>query len=967
MEKRESKGSLLSQWKNRDKNAINAGPIIEKAPEDAIIPLSSNQQRIWFLQQLYSENPFYNYSEALVFKGGLNVEVLLESVHKIIEKHLILRSYCDVSSNGPSIRISTAEVPIEQYDLTHLSHERACKEMNLRMEGQARKGFDLAEPPLIRISFFRQSDDTYTLFFTMHHIIIDEWSVGLLKGDLANSYQKLMQGEPIEEKTSADLNYLDYAHWQKKLDVDEEQLLYWKNKLAGDLPPLNLQLDRRRPVRPSFTGKQAKLPLSADLTLKIKTLCKQLGVTPFNFFLTAYNILLFRYTGQQDILIGTPVSNRNIKGLENVIGFFVDTVVLRNQFEGEISFNHLIQKVKENTLEAFSNKNVPFDVLVKELKVERSLSVNPFFQVMFLYHPEEQLPSFGENLKLLDDSEFDTGVAKFDLTLSVAEKKESLTLMFEYDTELFVSETINRMLAHYKNLLESIVNDIQAPIESLTMLTGEEITFFTNGQSAEIDLFARNNSVHRVIENVCETKPNTIAVSFNDTSITYLELNRKAEVLAAGLRYKLKGRKEIVGLCLDRSIEMIVGLLGILKAGCAYLPIDPNYPLVRLEFVLKDADCNLVVTHSSLNEKLTDGAREFLLIDKLKDDVPGGSTYEYEVDRSDLAYVIYTSGSSGQPKGVPVTHGNILSSTAGRLSFYEENPEAFLLMSSISFDSSKAGIFWTLCTGGHLVLTPDRIEQDMEAMASLIEDQQITHTLMLPSIYKLLLSHGMISKLQGLRTVMVAGESCPQDLCLSHFDKLPKTKLYNEYGPTEATVWCTAHQIQKSDAVLSIPIGKPTANSELFLLDKNLKMVPWGAIGEIYVSGPGLTRGYINRPKLTSHAFKQVDIPHSGSVRMYKTGDLGRYRQDGVIEFFGRSDQQIKLRGYRIELDEIENVLLKIKGISGAIAQVEEVDENTYQPSLSSFKDSTDFWKELQDNLSVDEIEELLGTLGKLK
>ncbi|WP_276166306.1 non-ribosomal peptide synthetase [Zobellia alginiliquefaciens] len=911
--------SLLNRWKNRETKESTSLQI-PKVPVDAQIPLSSGQQRIWFLQQLYPDNPFYNYSEALTFEGKLNVDVLNKSLNYIFEHNQGLRSYYPTIEGVPILKVDDGIPNLKEFDVSHLTEFEAREEASNLMHKQSSLPFDLSEPGLVRVSLIKHTPNRFVLFFTMHHIIIDEWSIDVLKQQLANIYLKLLSDESLEA-VSETLQYSDYAHWERNTPIDTKQLEYWKQELSGDIPLLNLQTDNVRPSKPAFRGKQQTLHLGADFSARVLNTSKEMGTTPFVFLLTAYYLFLYKYTGQSDILVGTPIANRSTKSLDKVLGFFINTVVLRNRVHADAIYSELIHEVKKNTLSAFSNKDVPFDVLVKELKVERSLAVSPFFQVMFLYHSSTETPSFGTDLRLVNEAEFDTEVSKFDLTLSISESNGLLSLAFEYDTDLFESDTITRFLQHYKIVLEGMISNPNGKVANLSMMTSGEKNILLPEPAKSNTHFASYKAIHHIIEDVAQKFPQNKALTFNGSSISYQELNARANTFAFAVLQKTKKRNEMVMLCMDRSIEMIVALLGILKAGCAYLPMDPKYPMERLNFILEDANCNIVVTNSSLAKVFEETNKHIILTDTL-------TTTELQkvilpdVDENDLAYVIYTSGSSGKPKGVPITHKNIINSTAGRLEFYTHDPSAFLLLSSISFDSSKAGIFWTLCTGGNLILTENRIEQDITKIEKLVWDHKVSHTLMLPSLYGVILEHGDLSKLKSLHTVIVAGEACGRNLRELHFKNLPTASLYNEYGPTEATVWCIAHKVEATHDSEIVPIGKPVANAGIYLLNSSKDIVPFGAVGEIYIGGTGVSKGYLNRKELTENVF--LDNPFRIGSKIYKTGDLGRYRNDGTIEFLGRVDQQVKVRGFRIELDEVEKTILEFNTVTTVVATVED-------------------------------------------
>ena len=924
MERENTKTSLLCRWKNKQKNE-GSSIGIKKAPEGVEIPLSHAQQRLWFLQQQYPSNPFYNYSEYCILRGSLHTDAIKKALTLIFKEQKLLNSYCPVENDKPVLKSDNEiELQIEEFDFTTLNESEAKVEADKIMSSCATTHFDLSRPPLYRICLLRLNHTDHILFMTLHHIITDIWSMGILKDQLASYYKDISQGFDVQPNVP-EIQFSDFAYWDRNKNTDKEQLDYWKKKLAGEIPVLDLPFDHERRVKPSYKGIQSTLHFSTQLSDTILKLAKKLDVTPFTLLLSVYYVLMLKYSGQKDISIGTPISTRNQKSLEGLVGFFLDTVVLRLQIDPLSHFSKFVRYVNKNTLEGFSNKDIPFDVLVKELKPERSININPFFQVMFLYHAEAPTVSFGPEIQVLESSEFDTGVSKFDLTLYVSEHNGRLSATFEYDTDLFEASTISRLLEHYELLLEGITTCPNQSIAEIPMITLKEKSHFFPIKNQDIQPFRKYDAIHKIIEDVSLKHAKETALVFGLQSMSYENLNEEADRYASRILAQTKGKNEIVGLCLDRSLEMIVGALGILKAGCAYLPIDPEYPSKRIDYMLNDSNASILVSHSSKTVKFKNFQGDILCVDEEQN-----GSYSSPIDecppanRNNLAYVIYTSGSTGKPKGVPITHNNIINSTEGRLNFYPENPESFLLMSSISFDSSMAGIFWTLCTGGTLVIAEKRIEQDLDKVSEIIVSNNVSHTLMLPSLYGLLLEHGNISKLYNLSNVIVAGEACPSSLCKAHFNKLPHTTLYNEYGPTEATVWCIAHQIKSEHQNTMVPIGKPVANAKIYLLDDNLSLVPFGAIGEIYVGGPGLANGYLNKPELDNKAYFDDPFSDNPDDKLYKTGDLGRYQTDGSIIFLGRSDQQVKIRGHRIELDEVENAVLDL----AIVDQVTVIIEN---------------------------------------
>ncbi|MEW4924161.1 amino acid adenylation domain-containing protein [Algibacter sp. 2305UL17-15] len=916
----EKKISLLDKWKSKTKENATLNTI-EKAPEGINIPLSSGQKRLWFLQQMYPKNPFYNYSETYTFEGELHIDCLVESLKKVYQDHDILRSTYLFENNEVVQKIDQdAEMAITIHDFSTLNPEDAAVESLKVQKNEATKHFELTKSPLVRAAIIKIAGNHHILQITLHHIVTDKWSMRIFREHVAGYYLELTSNSKLTNRKTT-LQYSDYSYWIENKATNHKALAYWKAKLSGQIPQLTLPFDYNRPLKPTFKGAASfTQEYSKEVSYKLLGLSKETGTTPYNLMLAIFYLFLYRLSGQTNILIGTPITNRDRKSLENLIGFFNDTVVLRADIDPKKSFKDFVQYIKNNTLEAFENKDIPFDTLVKEMNVKRSLSTNPFFQVMFLYHSKPENPYFGDHLKL-SHTWFDSEVSKFDLTIYVGEDQGILSSTFEYASDLFDVSTINRFQEHFKNLIEEIVSNPNKNIAEIQMLTVAEMKLHLQETKYAND-FQAGNGIHHIIQDIAKKYPEKKAVTFNDSSLSYEELEGKSNVIAQKILALKVDRNAVIGLCVERSTDMIAGILGILKAGCCYLPIDPEYPKERINFMVSDSNAKIIVSKSHLNscfsaEKLSCiNLDKMLFTEKNQVNLP-------EVDHNDLAYIIYTSGSTGKPKGVPISHKNIINSTLGRIAYYKNNPEAFLLMSSISFDSSKAGIFWTLCTGGTLVISEKRMEQDIAKIGNIIKDNTITHTLMLPSLYKTILEYIDKTQLKTLSTVIVAGEACSISLCENHLEKLPEVNLHNEYGPTEASVWCSAHKITFEDLKRNqVPIGKPVANSQIYILDSNKNRVPIGVTGEIYIGGTGLSKGYLNRQELTRSLF--IENPYNPNEKLYKTGDLAKYNNDGTIQFIGRVDQQIKIRGYRVELEAIENTINKTPNVEQAIVLVKE-------------------------------------------
>ncbi|TBN04427.1 amino acid adenylation domain-containing protein [Hyunsoonleella flava] len=964
-EKEKSKASLLERWKNKKKQEKQLTSKISKVPEGIHIPLSYGQKRLWFLQQMYPNSPFYNYSEVYILSGKLNVEILKQALSKIYERHDVLKSTYH-EENGKIYQVVNEDIPFEinEYDVSAPDGKTSKTKAQNILNKYTKHSFDLQNGPLLKVCIIKLGAKKHYLQLSMHHIVTDEWSMIIFRKQLSEYYIKLLAGKSVTGKKN-NIQFTDYAYWESKQSLKSKNKEYWKHKLSGEIPVLNLPTDYTRPIKSTFKGKLSpKESFSKQFSQRIFDTANKLDITPFVLILSVYYVMLYRSSGQKDILVGSPVTDRDNSSLESVFGFFLNTLVLRVKITPSITFRDFVEHVKQTTLEAISHKNMPFSELVKVIKVERRSSTNPFFRVMFVYNEPLKTPSFGENLEV-EHKFLDPKVSKFDLTLFVSEEGGALSYRFEYSTELFTTSSIDRFQNYFNNVLQGIVFNSELKIQNIPILAQNEKNLLFGNTKIYENHFKAFNGIHQIIEQYAQSTPYARAVTYKKEHLTYKELNEKANAIGKELISNNSTENHVIGLCIERSTDMIVGILAILKSGSSYLPLDPEYPKERIDFMIEDAEVKTILTTQAFSDKFAHSKAAKVYIDTKERSVSIDNINFPKSKASNLAYIIYTSGSTGKPKGVPITHKNIMSSTEGRLSFYDKNPSAFLLMSSISFDSSKAGIFWTLCTGGNLVIAEKRIEQDIDKLGDMIDENNISHTLMLPSLYKLMLQYVNITKLKSLTHVMVAGEACSANLCIEHFEKLPSTNLYNEYGPTEGSVWCIAHKIKQEnidDGI--IPIGEPVANSKIYLLDEQLNPVPFSIVGEIYLGGPGLTSGYIKRPDLNQKAF--IINPFNPPEKLYKTGDLAKYNRNKKLEFLGRSDQQIKIRGYRVELSEIEKVIA---------AYSDDIDDTfvLIENNNSELPGGIDIIVNLEENInrlieqiSIKEIENMISSVKAL-
>ncbi len=959
---------LLERWLKR-KNDNSKSKSIDKSnndiplkPKDIKTPLSFGQQRLLFLQHLFPDNPFYNYADAYELNGTIEINHLLEGFKRVVQRHSILRTTYHFEEDQV---IQTVEPDgtfnYTFFDLSKESVEKQKEEARKLAVNVSQESFDLSKGPLMNVSLIKYSATKHLMVITMHHIITDKWSMKVLRAELSNIYNALINDQ--EPKLNPlPFQYEDYAYWQRSKTLDAKSLGYWKEKLTGSVPVLNLPSDHKRSVRPTFKGAYLTKNFSKETSSQLRALSKKSNVTLYVLLLTVYKVLLNRYSGQEDILVGTPFTNRDQTSLESLIGFFNETLVLRSDLSEDPRFSDLLNQVRGNVLDAFSHQGIPFETLVKELKPERYISSNPLFQVMFIFHEVPETPSFGSSLELKHEP-FDFGVAKFDLTLYIADKDGQLSATIEYASDLFEKSTIERMQDHLAILVEDVLQNPEKRISNLSLISKpeqEQLMIWNDNKTPELNV----ENLHQLFEKHANEKPEEIALIVDNDKISYKDLNEKANKVATHLKKLGLPPNSIVGLCASKSTDLIVGILGILKSGGAYLPIDPEYPLERIEFMLKDTNAPFLLTQEKHLDKLTKSTSQRITFKEVYEQQTAASQPENNpVKSTDLAYIIYTSGSSGMPKGVPVSHGNIVHSTTARFSFFPNQPQRFLLLSSFAFDSSCVGIFWTLCSGGTLVLAKEKIEQDMWGLSDLISQNQITHTLLLPSLYNLLLKQSDAQQLKSLQTVIVAGEACASSLCHDHFECLPEVELYNEYGPTEASVWCTVHQLKREDTGNIVPIGRPISNTEILILDDRMVPVPIGIAGEIYVGGLGITNGYLNREDLTKERFLDHPFEKETNKKIYRTGDLGRYRPDGIIEFLGRADLQVKIRGYRIELNEIKEILNNYSAVTEAVVIVKQANSFSFDDDKN---EATQVLIDYLETLDDETVEELLNPIENL-
>ncbi|MCL1463268.1 non-ribosomal peptide synthetase [Argonema galeatum] len=867
------------------------------------LPLSWNQQQLWFLAQLAPDSPVYNEPCTIRFPGAIDVHALAKALNEIIKRHESLRTRF-ITVNGQPIQVIDPPADtfnLEFVDLRQLPVDQREAEALQLASTEAKEPFDLTSGPIMRATSIQLSDEDCRLFLTFHHIVIDGISIyNVFLPELAALYEAF-----CNEKTlvlpELPLQYADFAVWQQQKfrgEILESQLGYWQQQLA-DLPVLQLPLDRPRPPVQTFRGARQRLVVSKNLTEALKALSQQEGVTLYMTLLAAFKILLYRYSGQEDIVVGTFTAGRNRPEIEKVIGFFINTLVLRTELSGNPSFQVALSRVREVTLGAYAHEDVPFEKLLETLQPERNLSQNPLFQVAFA--PQPPMPSLHEgwNVSYLD---IQTDTAKFDLILDVEERPDSIIGRIEYNTDLFDSATITRMLGHFQTLLEGIVANPDQKISQLPLLTEYERQQLAAWNHTQTD-YPKDACIHQLFEEQVERSPDAIALVFEDKQLTYKELNQRANQLAHHLRNLGVTAEVMVGICVERSLEMVVGILGILKAGGAYVPLDPAYPPERIAFMLEDAQVPVLLTQARLVESLPKHQgrtvcldTDWEVIERQSEENPGGS-----LTSDKLAYVIYTSGSTGRPKGVLVGHRGLCNLAKAQIQIFDVDLSSRVLQfASLSFDVATSDWVIALCSGATLYIATNDALLAGSGLIEVLRDQAITHIELPAAVLRVL----PFEELPTLRTIIVGGEAVSAELVAKW---APGRRFFNAYGPTESTVCATVAEVSYCEEKL--PIGRPIANTQVYLLNTQLQPVPIGVPGELYIGGDGLARGYLNRPELTADRFILNPFSNEPGSRLYKTGDLARYLPDGNIEFLGRIDHQVKIRGFRIELGEIEATL----------------------------------------------------------
>jgi amino acid adenylation domain-containing protein len=902
-----------------------AGEKISKKKLPRNIPLSFAQQRLWFIDQLEAGSSTYNVPAGLRLKGKPDVAALERSLQEIVRRHDALRTNFR-SERGAPAQVISAEwrIALPVIDLSALAADERMALVGQLIGEEVGRPFDLSTGPLLRCELLRLAGQDHALVVVMHHIVCDEWSIGVMVRELSALYEAYSRGaeSPLAE---LEAQYADFAVWQREWltgDILEQQLAYWKRQLAG-MQALDLPTDHPRSPVASHRGAVIPFSLSADLTSRLDGLSQREGVTLFMTLLAGFQLLLSRYCGQQDVAVGTVVANRNRAETEGLIGFFVNTLVLRTDLGGDPSFRELVKRVREVTLGAYAHQDLPFERLVEELSPQRGLGRTPLFQVSLVL----QNAPHG-NLRLGDLSLQRIGMesqqAKFDLTLIVEESGEGLSGSVEYACDLFEARTIERLSERLRVMLEQAASDPDAPISEIDYLTKEERRQILQWNETAAD-YLHDRCIHDLFEQQAERSPDALALTFGRMQLTYRELNERANQLAHYLRRLGVGPDTLVGICVERSFEMVVGLLGILKAGGAYLPLDPAYPRERLAFMLEDAQATALLAQRRLIAEFPGYRGRVVLLDEEWDSIARHQRRNPLTDISpgNLAYVIYTSGSTGKPKGVAVTRQNVMRLVNGSRFVDWDARDVFLQLAPVSFDASTFEIWGSLLNGARLALFPAHTPS-LEELGRFIGEQGVTVAWLTAGLFHQMVEANL-KGLRGVRQLLAGGEALSVTHVKTALEELGECEVINGYGPTESTTFaCCCHLRSVGEIEESAPIGRPIENTKVYALDRELRLTPVGIYGELFIGGAGLACGYLNRPELTAERFVPCPFIEEAGARMYRTGDEVRWRDDGALEFRGRLDRQVKLRGYRVELGEIEAALNSHAGVRQSVVLARE-------------------------------------------
>jgi amino acid adenylation domain-containing protein len=914
-----------------DKSQTAAGPspstVIPRRPTGAIVPLSFSQRQLWFLHRTMPTNAAYNIPTLLRFEKPLNIEILCWAVNELVRRHEVLRTRF-VGSEGEPVQVIEQEltIEVEREDLAEVRASDREQVLEKRLLEETRRAFDLERLPLLRVRLLELGEEKQALLVVIHHIIADGWSLPVFFRELEILYEAYRRGEE-RPLPNLPVQYGDYAVWQREqlerggLQAD---LDYWKKQLEAAPEILELPADYSRPDKPKFDGAGEYFELNQTVVKGLKGLGRQAGATFYMSMLAAYSVVLHRYSGQDEVLIGTPAANREYEELHGLIGLFVNMLVIRVNLSGNPSFPELLKRVRDTALEAYVHQALPFELLVEKLRPERNLNRNPLFQVAFSFvgstaDAEERSVSWPPF------TELNNFTFKFDMGAIVFQDSSRCRINLGYNPELFSQDTCTRFKQHFHNLLGEIVADPQAGISTLPMLLSEERQIMCDWQNTQTE-YPREKRIEEIFQAQVEKAPNAPALLYHSTTFTYQELDDAAGRVGRYLRQLGVGAETVVGVCMERSWQLVVSLLGVLKAGGAYLPLDPGYPTARLQFMLEDSKARVVLMQTPLMDTLPWQSLEccrFVRYEDIVETAEGSAPLHSTPDN--LAYIIYTSGSTGAPKGIGIPHRAVTRLVCNTNYVGSGANDRIAQASNPSFDAATFEIWGSLLNGGCVAGVSREESLTPKLLASRIRESKMTTMFLTTALFNQFAASDEADALGELKYLLFGGEAVDPKWVQEVLKHFPPRNLLHVYGPTENTTFSTWRRVQSvPSGSTTVSIGAPIANTEIYVLDKNMMHVATGVTGELYVGGDGLARGYVNRPELTAEKFLPNPFGLRGSERLYRTGDLVKYRSDGNIEFIGRADQQVKIRGFRIEPGEVESVLRKHAKVRDSIVLVKD-------------------------------------------
>lgn len=933
MDLMEKKKQLLSRYRSGKMSVLQENKVLKHRAENEMVPLTFQQNRMWFINKLIPGCIAYNIPMAIKIVGSLDIEAFEKAINVLVERYDILRTvFKDYDTYTVQVVVPELHVSVGYEALDGMSEADRREYIKEKMHQESLRPFDLENGPLIRVNIWRQNDNENMALISVHHIIADTWTISMYLTELCRIYDMIVNNKPVALE-APEFQYADFACWQNKYftgEVLRKQMEFWSEQLKDAPTVIELPTDHQRMAIENFKGGLEKFAIPADLMKKINDLTAGYDVTLYMFLMSVFQLMMYRYTNQKDILVGTPIANRTKREFEKIAGFFSNTVVIRGKISEEMRFTDFMYALKENILNAFENQEMPFEKIVDELKLERDMSVNPLFQVMFVLQ-NTPFPEVKAGDITLEPLDFHNGTCKFDLWLSIIDCNSVMECVMEYNSTIFERSTILRMIKNYLKLLEEIVADPEKKVTDYDIINDSEKQLIMHDWNNTRHDFGRSPYLHRLIEEAAQKYGDKTAVRFEGETLTYAELNKRANQLARYIRSRVSGTENLIGVCLERSLEMVIALTAIIKSGNAYVSLDPTLPEDRLLYMIDDSDFAFMVTVDKHRSMLGIDDSRCISLDSgwsSVETMPGNDIEDVVLTPESPAYMIYTSGSTGKPKGSINTHKAITNRILWMKEYLGVTSEDRILQKTpYSFDVSVWEFFLPLITGAELIEAKPEGHKDNIYLMDIIEREKVTIMHFVPSMLRVFLESLDRNKCRSLEKVICSGEALPFELQQRFYRLFDKAELHNFYGPTEAAVDVTYWHCPRDCSNELVPIGKPISNCKLYILDNNMHPVPIGVHGELYIGGICLSKGYHNREELTKEKFVPDIFGDQGDL-LYRTGDIVKYLPDGNIAFIGRCDNQVKIKGFRIELGEIEKCISAHEDVQDAVVVVKDIRIN---------------------------------------